>query len=466
MVLPRSPSVSSPTRKLFGTDGVRGVANEYPMTAEIALQLGRAIAHISRRGPHRHRIMIGKDTRISGYMLEFALSSGVCSLGVDVILVGPVPTPAIAFLTRSMRADAGVMISASHNPFQDNGIKFFGHDGFKLDDAIEYEIESLLESGDIDNIRPTATDIGKTMKLEDGRGRYVQYVKNTLDGRTGLDGIKMVIDCANGAAYKVAPQIFQELGADVITLADEPNGKNINLASGALHPEALQRAVTEHGAHVGLALDGDADRAIIVDEKGQIVDGDAVMAICGADLAKKGMLPHSTVVSTVMSNMGLERYLAGVGAKVVRTAVGDRYVVECMRKNGYRFGGEQSGHLIFLDHASTGDGCVAGLRVLEVMVRTNKPLSELAQGFQRVPQHLINIPVASRTPISELPITSALIRKVEGALAGEGRVLVRYSGTENKARIMVEGPDAAKTQSFAEEIAAELAKEVEKEARA
>lgn len=452
-------------RKLFGTDGVRGVANEYPITAEIALALGRAIAHISRRGPHRHRIMIGKDTRVSGYMLEFALSSGVCSFGVDVILVGPVPTPAIAFLTKSMRADAGVMISASHNPFQDNGIKFFGHDGFKLDDAIEYEIEQLLETGDLDNVRPTASDVGKTQKLEDARGRYVQFIKNTLDGGLGLDGVKLVIDCAHGAAYKVAPQIFAELGADVITLADEPNGRNINAGCGALHPENLQKAVLEHGATMGLALDGDADRAIIVDERGQVVDGDAIMAICGADLAKKSRLPHNTVVSTVMSNMGLERYLAKVGARVVRTAVGDRYVVECMRKNGYAFGGEQSGHLVFLEHASTGDGCLAGLRVLEVMLRQKKPLSELAHGFERVPQQLVNIHVRKKTPLSELPATSLLVRKIEQQMAGEGRVLVRYSGTENKARIMVEGPDADRTKTWADEIAAQLQAEIGKDER-
>lgn len=454
------PQAESKERKLFGTDGVRGVANEHPITAEIAMQLGRAIAHISKRGPHRHRIMIGKDTRLSGYMLEFALSSGVCSLGVDVLLVGPVPTPAIAFLTRSMRADAGVMISASHNPFQDNGIKFFGHDGFKLDDSIEFEIEHLLENGQIDSIRPTALDIGKTQKLEDARGRYVQYVKDTLDPALGLDGIKMVIDCANGAAYKVAPQIFVELGAEVITIADEPDGKNINAGCGALYPDRLQRAVLEHGAHVGVALDGDADRAIIVDEKGQIVDGDAVMAICGLDLAKKGKLHHQTVVSTVMSNMGLEQCLSPAGVKVVRTAVGDRYVVDCMRKNGYTFGGEQSGHLIFLEHASTGDGCVAGLRVLELMLRAQRPLSELAAVFQRLPQHLINVAVRERTPISELSATSALIRKVEKDLDGIGRVLVRYSGTENKARVMVEGPDATQTERYAQDIADTLKREL------
>lgn len=314
-------------RKLFGTDGVRGVANEHPMTAEVALKLGRAIAHISKRGSHRHRIMIGKDTRVSGYMLEFAISSGVCSLGVDVMLVGPLPTPAIAFLTKTMRADAGIVISASHNPFQDNGIKFFGHDGFKLDDEIEAEIERLLESGEIDAIRPTALDIGKTQKLEDARGRYVQFVKSIFDPSLRLDGVKLVVDCGNGAAYKVAPMIFSELGASVTSIGVEPDGKNINAGLGAVHPERLCRAVKEHGADAGIALDGDADRVIIADERGERVDGDAVMAICGRDLIAKKRLPRNTVVATVMSNIGLERSLAEVGGLVVRTQVGDRYVV-------------------------------------------------------------------------------------------------------------------------------------------
>jgi phosphoglucosamine mutase len=448
-------------RKLFGTDGVRGVANEYPMTAEIALQLGRAIAHLCKRGSHRHRIVIGKDTRVSGYMLEFAISSGVCSLGVDAMLVGPMPTPAIAFLTTTMRADAGIVISASHNPFQDNGIKFFGRDGFKLDDAIEYEIEQMIETGKLDQIRPTAVDIGKTQKLEDARGRYVQFVKTSFDPKLRLDRLKIVVDCANGASYRVAPQIFYELGADVISIGVEPDGKNINAGCGAVHPDHLVKAVREHGADVGLALDGDADRLIVVDEKGEVVDGDAVMAICGRDLAHKGKLPKNTVVSTVMSNMGLERSLAEVDAKVVRTAVGDRYVVECMRKNGYAFGGEQSGHLVFLDYASTGDGCLAGLRLLEVMIRADQPLSKLASCFQRVPQHLVNVVVRRKIPLGDLPKTTALIRGVESQLAGEGRVLVRYSGTENKARIMVEGPDLDRTKKYADDIAACLREEVE-----
>lgn len=447
-------------RKLFGTDGVRGVANEHPMTSEVALKLGRAIAHISRRGPHRHRIVIGKDTRISGYMLEFGIASGVCSFGVDVTLTGPMPTPAIAFLTRTLRADAGIVISASHNPFQDNGIKFFGADGFKLADEIEAEIETLLESGEIDNIRPTATDIGKIIKLEDARGRYVQYVKQTFDPRLGLDGMKVVVDCAHGAAYRVAPAILEELGATVETIGDAPDGKNINDGCGATAPERLQEEVVRQGAHVGLALDGDADRLIVVDERGHIVDGDAVMAICARDLIEKDRLPHRTVVTTVMSNLGLERSLGEVGARTVRTQVGDRYVVETMRQHGYGFGGEQSGHLVFLEHARTGDGCLAGLMLLEVMVRTGRAVSELARVFERMPQRLVNVPVREKVPLGDLPEVTARIRSIEAALGAEGRVLVRYSGTEKKARVMVEGPDEDRTQAFAEEIAEALRKAI------
>ncbi len=447
-------------RKLFGTDGVRGVANEHPMTAEVALKLGRAIAHISKRGAHRHKIIIGKDTRISGYMLEFAIASGVCSFGVDVRLTGPLPTPAIAFLTKTMRCDAGIMLSASHNPFQDNGIKFFGPDGFKLADEIEAEIESLLDSGEIDSIRPTATEIGKTLKMEDARGRYVQFVKTTFDGGRSLDGLKLVVDCANGAAYKVAPQVFEELGANVITMYDNPNGRNINENCGAVHPKRLRQAVIEHGADAGIALDGDADRVILVDELGQVVDGDAVMAICGRDLIERGNLHDNTVVSTVMSNIGLERSLAQVGGKVVRTGVGDRYVVECMRQHGYTFGGEQSGHLIFLEHSSTGDGCIAGLRLLEVAVTTGRSISDLAKVFDRVPQHLINVPVKAKPPLETLEGVTTMIAKIEKELAGEGRVLVRYSGTENKARVMVEGSDMDETRRYAEEIASALEKAI------
>jgi phosphoglucosamine mutase len=447
-------------RKLFGTDGVRGVANEHPMTSEVALKLGRAIAHISKRGAHRHRILIGKDTRISGYMLEYAISSGVCSLGVDVMLVGPMPTPAIAFLTKTMRMDAGIVISASHNPFQDNGIKFFGPDGFKLADEIEAEIERLMDTGEIEAVRPTALDIGKSFKLEDAPGRYVQFVKTIVDSSLRLDGLKLVIDCANGAAYRVAPMIFHELGATVTAIGVEPDGKNINAGCGAVYPERLCRAVKDAGADVGIALDGDADRVIIADERGEIVDGDAVMAICGRDLIQRGKLPKSTVVATVMSNIGLERSLADVGGNVVRTQVGDRYVVECMRQNGYAFGGEQSGHLVFLEHTSTGDGCIAGLHVLSVMLRSGRKLSELAKVFEPSPQCLINIKVTRKPPMEELPKAGEVIRRVERELGTRGRVLVRYSGTENKARVMVEGPDKDRTKRYAEDIAEAIKAEI------
>ncbi|MCK6548055.1 phosphoglucosamine mutase [Myxococcota bacterium] len=430
------------------------------MTAEVALKLGRAIAHISKRGHHRHRIIIGKDTRISGYMLEFAIASGVCSLGVDVVLVGPMPTPAIAFLTKTMRADAGIVISASHNPFQDNGIKFFGHDGFKLADEIEAELERLLEDGEMDTIRPTATDIGKTVKLEDARGRYVQFVKSLISSEIRLDGLKVVVDSANGAAYKVAPMIFAELGATVTSIGAEPDGKNINAGCGAVHPERLCQAVKDAGTDVGIALDGDADRLIIADERGEIVDGDAVMAICGRDLLAKGQLPKKTVVATVMSNIGLERSLAEVGGTVVRTQVGDRYVVESMRQNGYGFGGEQSGHLVFLEHSSTGDGCIAALQVLSVMIRQERKMSELAKVFEPMPQCLVNVKVTKKPPLDELPKTKELIRIVERDLGSTGRVLVRYSGTENKARVMVEGPDKEKTKRLAEEIAETMRLEI------
>lgn len=448
------------TRKLFGTDGVRGVANEHPMTTEIAMQLGRAMAYISRRGAHRHRVVVGKDTRVSCYMLEQALSAGVCSMGVDVLLSGPIPTPAVAFLTRTMRADAGVMISASHNPFQDNGIKFFGHDGFKLDDSIEAEIEDLIAGSRIDDIRPTASAVGKVFRMDDARGRYVQFVKDMFDPTLSLEGLKLVVDCAHGASYVVAPQIFQELGAEVVSIGIQPNGKNINDACGAVHPEGLQAEVRAQGAHLGIALDGDADRLIVVDEKGEVVDGDAVMAICGREMVKAGRLAKNTVVTTVMSNMGLERSLAEVGARAVRTQVGDRYVVEEMRQHGYNFGGEQSGHLVFLDQSSTGDGCVAALRLLEVVVRQGRSLSELARVFERVPQRLVNIAVKRKVPLESLPRTTRLIRDIEAKLAGRGRVLVRYSGTENKARVMVEGEEPSETQRFADEIAQTLEAEL------
>ncbi|MBL8921847.1 MAG: phosphoglucosamine mutase [Myxococcaceae bacterium] len=442
--------------RLFGTDGVRGVANVFPMTAELVMQLGRALGYICRAGPHRHRVVIGKDTRLSGYMIENALASGIMSMGVDVELVGPLPTPAIANLTTSMRADAGAVISASHNPYEDNGIKFFGRDGYKLPDELERKIETLIFEKSLDSLRPTATRVGGAVRLDDARGRYVVFLKNTFPRELTLEGLKLVIDCANGAAYRVAPTVLEELGADVISLGVEPDGKNINAKCGALHPEALQKAVLKHKAHLGIALDGDADRLIVVDEKGQVVDGDAIMTICTQELVARNALKKKTLVTTVMSNIGLERAVSEWGVKVVRTAVGDRYVVEEMRKHGYVFGGEQSGHLVFLDHATTGDGTLAALQVLALMVRAQRPLSELTTIFKPVPQVLLNVIVKEKRDLAHLPEVTKTIGQVEKKLGREGRVFVRYSGTEPKVRVLVEGTDAKRIKHYAEEIGGAL----------
>jgi phosphoglucosamine mutase len=451
-----SPKEERASQRLFGTDGVRGEANVYPMTAEVAMQLGRALAYLIRNGPHQHRVIIGKDTRLSGYMIEQALAAGITSMGVDVWLTGPLPTPGISNLTTSMRADAGAVISASHNPYQDNGIKFFWRDGFKLPDETEAKIEELLSSGAIDAIRPTADKIGRAFRLEDARGRYIVFLKATFPRELTLEGMTIVVDCANGAAYKTAPAVLEELGAKVIALGVSPDGKNINEKCGALHPEGLARAVVEHGAHLGLALDGDADRLIVVDEKGKVVDGDAIMAICTGELVAREQLKKKTLVSTVMSNIGLERAVARWGVKVARTRVGDRYVVEEMRKHGYNLGGEQSGHLLFLDHATTGDGTLAALQLLAVMCRQGKPLSELASIFEPVPQTLVNVVVKQKRELGELPEVMKVIHGVEQKLGSEGRVLVRFSGTEPKVRILIEGENAARNEAYAKEIAEAL----------
>jgi len=449
-------------RKLFGTDGVRGVANVHPMTAELALQLGRALAYVVRSGPHRHRIVIGKDTRLSGYMLEQAIASGISSMGVDVMLCGPLPTPGIAFITQSMRADAGVVISASHNPYQDNGIKFFSRDGFKLPDEVELQIEQLVladgGAGDqgLRALRPIATRIGKAKRIDDARGRYGQFLKGLFPRELTLEGLTVVVDCAHGAAYQVAPGVFEELGAKVIPLAVKPDGTNINHDCGAVHPESMARSIRRHGAQLGLALDGDADRVILADETGRIVDGDAIMAVLGRDLLRRRALAKRTVVATVMSNLGLERALSEEGGHVVRTAVGDRYVVEEMRRRGYNFGGEQSGHLIFLDHVTTGDGVAAALNVLAVMRREGCPLSALTRCFRPVPQALVNVVVAEKRPLAQLPGVGRAVSAVEQELGSAGRVLVRFSGTENKARVLVEGPDARRIRAMAEAIAGSL----------
>jgi phosphoglucosamine mutase len=447
---------AEPARRLFGTDGIRGVANVDPMTGELMLQLGRAVAYLIKNGPHRHRVVIGKDTRISGYMLETALASGLCSMGVDVLLCGPLPTPAISNLTISMRADAGAVISASHNPYQDNGVKFFGRDGFKLPDEVEMKIEELIANDELNHLRPTATSIGKAFRIEDAGGRYVVYAKSTFPKELTLEGLTIVVDCGHGAAYRVAPLVLQELGAKVITIGAEPDGKNINKGFGALHPETVCKAVTKTGADLGIALDGDADRLIVADEKGRVVDGDAVMAICGLDLLRRRTLPKKTVVATVMSNLGLDQCIARAGGRVVRTRVGDRYVVEELRKNGYAFGGEQSGHLIFLEHATTGDGTVAALALLSVMVQSGKSMSELAQVMDVYPQAQVNLPVRAKPELGSLSAVMRAIRDAEKKLGKDGRVLVRYSGTEPKVRVLVEGPDKKIIDEYASDIAQEL----------
>src|SRR5437762_899367 len=445
-----------PARKLFGTDGIRGTANVYPMTGELMLQLGRAVAHQIKRGNHRHRVVIGKDTRLSGYMLETALASGLCSMGVDVLLCGPLPTPAISNLTNSMRADAGAVISASHNPYQDNGIKFFSRDGFKLPDEQEMKIEELIANDELHHLRPTATSIGKAFRIDDAGGRYVVYAKSTFPKELTLEGVTIVVDCGHGAAYRVAPEVFSELGAKVITIGAEPDGKNINKGFGALHPETMCKAVLKTGANLGIALDGDADRLIIADEKGCVVHGDAVMAICGLDLLRRKALPKKTLVATVMSNMGLDQCLAKAGGRVLRTRVGDRYVLEELRRGGYSFGGEQSGHMIFLDHANTGDGTIAALALLAVMVESGRPISDLARCMDVFPQAQLGLVVKSKPELGSLAGVMRAIRDVEHKLGDQGRVLVRYSGTEPKVRVLVEGPDQKLIDGYANQIAGEL----------
>src|SRR5512138_1639037 len=440
-------------KKLFGTDGVRGVANVYPMTCEMAIQIGRAAAYMFKNGNRRHRIVIGKDTRLSGYMIENALVAGICSMGVDVLQVGPLPTPGIAYITSSMRADAGVVISASHNPFQDNGIKFFFKDGFKLPDEMELKIEELIFSKKIDSLRPIATEVGKAYRIEDAVGRYVVFLKSTFPKELDLAGMRIVLDCANGAAYKVAPAVLEELGAEVIPIGVKPNGTNINAGCGSLHPEVMSEAVKANRADLGIALDGDADRVIFVDEFGNAVDGDQVMAICATDLLRQKKLRKNTLVATVMSNMGLDIAIRKAGGKVIKTAVGDRYVVEEMVKGGYNLGGEQSGHMIFLDHNTTGDGMLSALQLLAIIRRQGKTLSELAEVMIPLPQVLVNVRVTEKKDVMEIPPVAALIRDVEQKLGDEGRILIRYSGTEPLLRIMLEGQDKYQITGWAKDIA-------------
>lgn len=443
-------------KRLFGTDGVRGIANRYPMTAQMAVRLGQAVAYHFRHEHRRTRILVGKDTRLSGYMFESALAAGITSMGADVMFVGPLPTPGIAFLTTDMRADAGIMISASHNAYHDNGIKLFARDGFKLPDEVEIDLERLvLAEGDDDILAKALApeQIGRAKRYEDSRGRYTVFAKSAFPKAHTLDGLKIVIDCANGASYRVAPSVLEELGAEVILLGAEPNGTNINRNCGSQHANFAAARVLESGADLGITLDGDADRVILIDERGQLIDGDHILAICAPHLKESGQLPHDTVVATVMSNLGLEIALKRHGIRLVRTQVGDRYVVGEMRRGGYALGGEQSGHVIFLEYASTGDGLVAALQVLGIMQRTGKRLSELTQAMHALPQTLVNIKVARKPPLNTLKSVQDAIRAAESDLGDSGRVLVRYSGTEHKARVMVEGADAALIHACAQNIA-------------
>lgn len=450
--------------KLFGTDGIRGTANQWPMTPETVVKIGQAIGYLLQKEAHSgsgpRKVVIGKDTRLSGYMIEQALASGLNSMGIFVQLVGPLPTPGIGYLTRTMRASAGIVISASHNPFHDNGIKVFGADGFKISESLEQEIERLVLEEDLTQLLPSSREIGRTRRIEDSQGRYIVYVKGTFPLEYTLDGMRIVLDTANGASYKVAPSVFQELGAEVIQLGDDPNGTNINDKVGALYPQKLSEAVMQYRADVGISLDGDADRVIMVDEKGEIVNGDRILAICALHMKERGLLKGDTLVATQMSNFGLEKRMNEAGIKVVKTGVGDKYVVEEMRKNGYNLGGEQSGHIIFLDHTTTGDGCIAALSVLAVMKQTKKKMSELNHVFEDVPQILINTRVKRRADLHELHGYNDLIRSIEKKLNGDGRVFVRFSGTEPVIRVLVEGPDKAQISQFAEEIASFLEKEL------
>ena len=435
-------------RKFFGTDGIRGLTNVAPMTPEIAMKVGQAAGAYFLRGDHRHRVVIGKDTRLSGYMVENALVAGFTSVGMDVVQFGPIPTPAVAMLTQSMRADLGVMISASHNPYADNGIKLFGPDGYKLSDEAEAEIEYLLT---VEPKLADAADIGRARRVEDARGRYIHFAKSTFPRDLRLDGLKVVVDCANGAAYQVAPAALWELGAEIVTLGVSPDGKNINSGCGSTSPGLLQETVVASGADIGIALDGDADRLIVVDEKGQVVDGDQLMALIATSWARKGLLSGGGLVATVMSNLGLERYLAGEGMTLERTGVGDRYVLERMRAKGFNVGGEQSGHIILTDYATTGDGLIAALQILAELVATGKPASELLNLFDKVPQLLKNVRFAGGKPLEDARV-KASIAEAEAELVGRGRLVIRPSGTEPLIRVMAEGDDEAQVHRLVDMI--------------
>ena len=439
--------------RLFGTDGIRGTVNRHPMTPETVLRIGMAAAHILRDKRGRNMILIGKDTRLSGYMIESALTSGICSMGMSVTLVGPLPTPGIAFLTRTLRLDAGIVISASHNPFEDNGIKFFSSEGFKLPDTLEKRIEELIQDDGLHRNRPKGAEIGKAYRLDDAGGRYIEYIKSTLPKGMTFEGMKIVVDCANGAAYKITPWLLRELGAEVISINDNPDGMNINVSCGSLHIEKLQKAIKQHEAHIGIAHDGDADRAIFCDEKGKMVDGDQVMGMWALEMKRNGMLKNNTVVSTVMSNFGFEEYLKKNEIQLIRTKVGDRYVVEEMIRGGYNLGGEQSGHIIFLDHNSTGDGPLTAVQVLHLMKKKGVPLSRLASEIKLYPQVLMNVDVERKHDIKTIPQIQEAIKTAEKRLSGKGRILVRPSGTEPKIRVMLEGKDLSLITRLGKDIA-------------
>lgn len=443
-------------RKLFGTDGVRGVANLEPMNSETALKLGRAAAYVFKGRVGRHQIVIGKDTRLSGYMLESALASGICSMGVDVLMAGPIPTPGLAFLTCYLQADAGVMISASHNPYQDNGIKFFSRDGLKLPDELEARIEELILTDEIKRLRPTANEVGKAFRIDDAEDDYVEFVKRSLPSGVNFEGIRVVLDCAHGAAYSVFPRVMQELGADVSVIGNQPNGTNINAGHGVMSPERLQETVRTRRAHVGVAVDGDADRAVFVTERGDVISGDHALAAFALELQRQQTLNHRTVVGTVMSNFGFELAMKKAGIHVIRTPVGDRHVLRRMLTDGYNLGGEPSGHIVFLDHHTTGDGLIAGLQLLTLLKRSGLPASEMTRCMDAVPQVLVDVPVKRTPELQSVPEVRHMMRSCEERLNGTGRMLVRYSGTEPLVRVMVEGSDDVRIRDLADEIAGVL----------
>jgi phosphoglucosamine mutase len=455
------------SQKIFGTDGVRGTANVEPVTAETALKLGRAAAHVFKnlesqaRGRGKHKIVIGKDTRLSGYMLENAISSGILSMGVDVLFIGPLPTPGVAYTTRSLRADAGIVITASHNPYADNGIKFFRADGYKLDDKIENKIEQLVFSGEIENIRPTAGEIGKAVRIDDALGRYIEFAKSSFPRGLTLEGVRVVLDCGHGAAYKSSPCVLRELGAEVIVYGNSPDGKNINEDCGSMHPEAMCKKVVAHKAHLGIAHDGDADRVLLCDETGTLIDGDDIMAIAALDMIAQKTLAKKTLVATVMSNAGLETAIKSAGGKILRTAVGDKNVIDEMLKHGFNFGGEQSGHLIFRDFGTTGDGLVAALQMLRIIKAKGQPLSKLAKCWTRFPQLVTNIRVREKIPFDQIDGVNRFVADAEKELQAQGgRVLLRYSGTEPKARLLLEGRDAKVLEKWSQKICGAIQKQI------